>query len=133
MKPFHNAREWRDILSNVHENLGERSSRIHMCVYSAPFGIVPLELDEVYPLSQHEVAVPLDTETVDYVAGQVAAYVEGMSYEKIVFLEDQKIWRRVVTNACRRACKKKNIRFSNLRRQGTKDAFVTGLLEALRM
>jgi 7-cyano-7-deazaguanine tRNA-ribosyltransferase len=132
-KPFHNARELRDVLSKIHENLGERSSRIHTCVYSAPFGVVPLELDEVYPLSQHEVAVPLDNETVDYVAGQVAAYVERMSYEKIVFLEDRKIWRRVVTNACRRACKKKNIRFLNLQRQGAKDAFVTGLLEALRM
>jgi 7-cyano-7-deazaguanine tRNA-ribosyltransferase len=132
MKPFHNAREWQNIHPKIHESLGERSSEVHVCVYSAPFGVVPLELDEVYPLSQHEVAVPLDNETVDYVAGQVAAYIETMSYEKVVLLEDRKIWRTIVTSACRRVCKKKNIRFLKLQRQGTKDAFVTRVREALR-
>jgi 7-cyano-7-deazaguanine tRNA-ribosyltransferase len=132
-KPFHKAREWQGILSNTRENLGKKSSQVHVCIYSAPFGIVPLELDEVYPLSQHEVAVPLDKETTDSVAGQVAAYVGRMSYERVVLLEDRTIWGRTVTSACRRACKRKNIRFLNLQRQGLSDALVTEqLLDALQ-
>jgi len=132
-KPFHNAREWQGILSLIHENLGERSERVHVCVYSAPFGVVPLELDEVYPLSQHEVAVPLDNETIGYVAAQVEAYVERSNYEKVVLLEDPKTWGRRVSSACRRACKKKNVRFLNLRQQGTNDSLAERrLLEALR-
>ena len=38
---------------------------------AAPFGVVPLEFDEVYPLSQHEVALPLDAGTVEYVAAKL--------------------------------------------------------------
>jgi len=124
-KPFHNALEWRGILSKIRENLGERSTRVHVCFYSAPFGVVPLELDEVYPLSQHEVAVPLDKETTDYVASQVSSYVERTSYEKVVLLEDRTIWGRTVTSACKRVCKMKNIRFLNLPHQDISDSLVT--------
>jgi 7-cyano-7-deazaguanine tRNA-ribosyltransferase len=133
-KPFHNARQLQGILPKIRESLGERSSRVHLCVYSAPFGVIPLELDEVYPLSQHEVAVPLDNETIDYVACQVAAYVERTSYAKVVLLEDRTIWGGTITSVCRRACKRKNVRFLNLQRQGVSDAAVTErLLEALRL
>lgn len=49
-KPFHKSREWHDILSKLYQTLSEKSSTVHACFYAAPFGVVPVELDEVYPL-----------------------------------------------------------------------------------
>ena len=67
-KPYHKAPEFKKI-RQLFRSLGdELTGKVHVCVYAAPFGVIPLELDEVYPLSQHEAAVPLDLETVNYVA-----------------------------------------------------------------
>ena len=133
MKPFHKAREWRGIISKVRRGLGEKSSLVHVCTYAAPFGVVPDELDEVYPLSQHEVAVPLDDETVDYVAGQGASYIERTSYKSVVLLEDRGMWGNKITNACRRVCRKKNIDFVNMQREGRADRLVAQhILEVLK-
>jgi len=72
----------------------------HVCVYAAPFGVTPLELDEVYPLSQHEIATPLDLETISYVAGQVKNYVAASSYSKVVLVEDL-VWKGKISAACK--------------------------------
>jgi 7-cyano-7-deazaguanine tRNA-ribosyltransferase len=133
MKPFHKAREWRGILSKVRRGLREKSSLVHVCTYAAPFGVVPEELDEVYPLSQHEVAVPLDHETVEYVARQLAAYIERTNYKSVVLLEDRGLWGNNITNACRRVCRKKNIDFVNIQREGRSDKIVAQhILEAFK-
>jgi predicted RNA-binding protein len=71
--------------------------------------VIPTELDEVYPLSQHETTVPLDTETINYVAEQVANYIAQRNYEKVILLEDAEMWHRKITQTCRRICRKKNI------------------------
>jgi len=44
-KPFHKAPEFKKI-RQLFRSLGEQlSSKIHICVYAAPFGVIPLELD----------------------------------------------------------------------------------------
>jgi 7-cyano-7-deazaguanine tRNA-ribosyltransferase len=112
-KPFHNSKEYRKILKKIQP--ADTADKIHVCVYAAPFGVVPLELSEVFPLSQHEIASPLDTETVTYVAEQVANYIEQTNYEKIILLRDPQVWRGKITAACRRAGKKKNTSLTILR------------------
>jgi hypothetical protein len=57
-------------------------------VYAAPFGVVPLELDEIYPLSQHETATPHDVETIDYVADQVIRYIAAAPCGQVVLVEN---------------------------------------------
>jgi 7-cyano-7-deazaguanine tRNA-ribosyltransferase len=110
-KPFHKAPEFKKI-RQLFRSLGEDlSSQIHVCVYAAPFGVVPLELDEVYPLSQHETAVPLDYETVGYVAAQAAEYVKRSSYASVVLLNDPKLWGATVKSAVSEACHAKNVLF----------------------
>ncbi len=79
-KPFHKAPEFRKI-RQLSRSLGEElASKIHVCVYCAPFGVVPLELDEVYPRSQHEVALPRDLETVVYIAYQLREFIISSPY-----------------------------------------------------
>ena len=92
-KPFHKAPEFKKIRQLFRAIGDELAGTVHVCVYAAPFGIIPLELDEVYPLSQHETALPLDLETVNYVATQTGEYIERSSYAGVVLLNDPKLWR----------------------------------------
>lgn len=124
-KPYHKAPEFKKI-RQLFRSLGkELSVQVHVCVYSAPFGLVPLELDEVYPLSQHEGAHPLDLETVDYVASQTAEYIQRNGYKSVALLNDTKLWSDTVKKACRSACKAKDLAFDSV------DANVQGSKEIL--
>ena len=124
-KPFHRAPEFKKI-RHLLRSLGEElASKIHICVYAAPFGVVPLELDEVYPLSQHEAALPLDLETVDYVASQTREYIRRMAYTGVVLLNDAKLWKSTVKKACSSACRVKGLAFDSV------DADVEGSKEIL--
>ncbi len=96
-----------------------------MCVYAAPFGVIPLELDEVYPLSQHEVTLPLDLETVNYVAAQTAEFIKRGSYQAVVLLNDRKLWNDTVKEAAKQACEDKSLVFVS------QDANVEGTKELL--
>lgn len=124
-KPFHKAPEFKKI-RQLFRSLGEDfASKIHICVYSAPFGIVPLELDEVYPLSQHEMALPLDMETMNYVANQTREYINRTNYEGVVLLNDANLWHEIVEKACRSTCRTKGLAFNCV------DANVKGTKEIL--
>jgi 7-cyano-7-deazaguanine tRNA-ribosyltransferase len=117
-KPFHKAPEFKKI-RQLFRSLGDETAcQVHVCVYAAPFGVIPLELDEVYPLSQHETALPLDLETVSYVADQTARYVKRSGYKGVVFLNDAKLWKDVVKEACKSACKEKGVPFDAVEAQG---------------
>lgn len=108
-KPFSKSWEQKEALKQIQRKLGVKTRKVHVCTYAAPFGVIPTELDEVYPLSQHETTVPLDTETINYVAEQVANYIAQRNYEKVILLEDAEMWHRKIIQTCRRICRKKNI------------------------
>jgi 7-cyano-7-deazaguanine tRNA-ribosyltransferase len=122
-KPFHKAQESNKI-RQVFQRLGEElSGNVHVCFYAAPFGVIPLDLDEVYPLSQHEIALPLDRETVDYVADQVSDYIKRAHYETVVLLHDSQQWGDSVKKLCKSTCLKKGVRFEhvNIKAEGSKN------------
>jgi 7-cyano-7-deazaguanine tRNA-ribosyltransferase len=111
-KPFHKSWEHNEALRKVQQQLGTKlSENLHVCTYTAPFGVVPDELDDVYPLSQHETAMPLDKETISYVANQVADYIakSRKHYQKVVLVENKETWRKEITSACKRICMKFSI------------------------
>jgi 7-cyano-7-deazaguanine tRNA-ribosyltransferase len=113
-KPFHKAPEFKKI-RHLFRSLGEElASKIHICVYAAPFGVIPLELDEVYPLSQHEAALPLDLETLNYVASQTREYIKQTAYESVTLLNESKLWKDAVEKACKSACKAKDLAFDSV-------------------
>jgi 7-cyano-7-deazaguanine tRNA-ribosyltransferase len=122
-KPFHKAPEFKKIRQLLKSLGKELSVQVHVCVYSAPFGLVPVELDEVYPLSQHETVRPLDQETVEYVATQTAGYIKRSSYKSVVLLNDPKHWNDTVKKACTEACKTADLPF------GSEDAGIQGSRE----
>jgi 7-cyano-7-deazaguanine tRNA-ribosyltransferase len=108
-KPFHKSRIFRDITAQL-QTL-ESSVRFHTCFYGAPFAVVPNELDEIYPLSQHETVLSPDKETLEYGTAQLAEYIGRANYQAVVLLSDPQKWGKSVVNACRRACSEKKIRF----------------------
>jgi len=108
-KPFHRSWEHQEALKQIQRKLGIKASKAHVCTYAAPFGVIPAELDEIYPLSQHEITVPLDTETINYVAEQVANCIALRNYEKVILLENAETWQRKIAQICKRVCAEKNV------------------------
>ena len=108
-KPYHKSREHARIIKGVKERHKDSKSLVHFCTYAAPFGVVPIEIDEIYPLSQHEVAQPLDYETIKYVAEQVGSYIRRNRYHKVILLNDPEAWSTKIVSAVRSACKNKKI------------------------
>jgi 7-cyano-7-deazaguanine tRNA-ribosyltransferase len=122
-KPFHKAHEFKSV-RQVFQRLGEEpAANVHVCFYAAPFGVVPLELDEVYPLSQHDIALPLDQETVEYVATQASEYITRTHYETVVLLNDSQHWGNSVKAQCAKACRKSGITFEavDAKEEGSKN------------
>jgi 7-cyano-7-deazaguanine tRNA-ribosyltransferase len=111
-KPFHKSWEHNETIKKVQQQVGNRlSGNLHVCTYAAPFGVVPDELDEVYPLSQHETAMPLDIETISYVAKQIADYLakHRKHYKKVILVENTETWGKEIASACKQVCKKFSI------------------------
>ncbi len=122
MKPLHRSKKFKEDRKLVYGRFKDDFDRVHVCFYAAPFGVVPIELDEVYPLSQHEIALPLDKETIEYVAQQVADYINRTNYEIIVLLHDPENWDKNVFDTCKNVCLKKDIKFEyiNLKKRKQK-------------
>jgi predicted RNA-binding protein len=95
-----------------YKELGIKDADVHECVYAPPFGVIPPELKEVYPLSQYEYAVPPDRETVEYVAQRVIEYAEAMKYSKVVMLVEPGTWQETAAKIGRRLFLKKKISFT---------------------
>jgi 7-cyano-7-deazaguanine tRNA-ribosyltransferase len=105
MKPFHKSQEFKQIQKKLNKHL----QNMHVCFYTAPFGVIPIELDEVYPLSQHETVTPLDKETIDYVANQIVNYIQRTNYKKVILINDPENWNKTILTTCKKTCRQKHI------------------------
>jgi len=48
----------------------------HICIASPVFGVIPLEIEDVYPLGQHERPSKLDPEQIEFMKIQTTAYAK---------------------------------------------------------
>jgi 7-cyano-7-deazaguanine tRNA-ribosyltransferase len=108
-KPFHKSEEQRRLDKAIQHKIGTRAPRIHICTYAAPFGVVPVEIDEIYPLSQYESTDSFDAETIDYVAEQVENYIMKTNYDRVILLQRSETWKGKIAAVCKRACTKRNL------------------------
>jgi 7-cyano-7-deazaguanine tRNA-ribosyltransferase len=108
-KPFHKSKEQQRLWKAAKQEIGARIDKVHMCTYAAPFGVIPTEIDEVYPLSQHEATLPPEAEAIDHVAEQVENYIMKTNYGKVILLEDSEVWKGKIAAAGKRACRKRNL------------------------
>ncbi|MCW3998448.1 MAG: tRNA guanosine(15) transglycosylase TgtA [Candidatus Bathyarchaeota archaeon] len=113
-KPYHKAHIFKKI-KKIIKNISEKNrDTIHICFYAAPFGIIPIELDEIYPLSQNEITFPLDYETKEYVTIQISEYIKHFHYKTVILLNDPVHWDSKVTKTCKKICKIKKLKFEEL-------------------
>jgi predicted RNA-binding protein len=75
-----------------------------LCFYAAPFGVVPEELAETYPLSQFQTAEPLDHEILEFTAENVARFVSNSGYTEVILHAGESHLDNHVIEACIRAC-----------------------------
>jgi 7-cyano-7-deazaguanine tRNA-ribosyltransferase len=86
VKPFSRF-GWIAELSKALAASPETRSRVHVAVLSSAYGVVPLELDSIYPLSQYESSIDLeDPSTAITLASDAAWYVAGMGSYKAVLV-----------------------------------------------
>jgi predicted RNA-binding protein len=105
MKPFHRSQQYKKIRRILRQEIREAD----VCFYAAPFGIIPIELDEVYPLSQHETAMPLDKETIEHVAQQTANHIKTTQPKTVILIYDPKNWNNTILKTVTKTCKQNNI------------------------
>ena len=64
--------------------LGQRESDIEICFYAQPFGVVPVDLAETYPLSQYDIEVPTDLETESFTVDAIVDFIQHQRFGKVV-------------------------------------------------
>jgi len=101
------SRRYKRILAEVCEKLHIDRDEVHVCFYAPPFGIVPKELGDIYPLSQYEIARPPDMETIEYVAQRIVEYVETSRYERRIMIMESGTWQEEVARICEKVLKEK--------------------------
>ena len=83
-------------ISLLYSSLREliETSLIHIVVYSVPFGVIPIELDEIYPLSQYEYSGNPTWKERHNVAKFIIKYLATFKqyYEKIIIHTDVRRW-----------------------------------------
>jgi 7-cyano-7-deazaguanine tRNA-ribosyltransferase len=109
-KPSHKSKEFKKTAKLLRDTFKDNLNKIHICLYIPPLGVIPTELDEIYPLSQHETALPPDKETIAYVTNQVADYITRTNYETVVLLNDPENWNKNILSTCKKTCRKRNIK-----------------------
>ncbi len=81
--PYNQHREFQVIKNQVKEVTG-----ITFCFYAAPFGIIPENLAETFPLSQFEIAEPIDKETIESTIQKIKEYLETTSWRRVILLRE---------------------------------------------
>ncbi|MGQ9679284.1 MAG: tRNA guanosine(15) transglycosylase TgtA [Candidatus Bathyarchaeia archaeon] len=81
-RPYTSSSEFKSLNAKIKEP--SKLHKIHVCFYAAPFGIIPSDLAETYPLSQFEMVEPLDNETLEFTAIQIKRYIERINYPVIL-------------------------------------------------
>ena len=87
--------------------MDQASRDFHVCFYAPPFGVIPIDLAETYPLSQFETAEPLDRETLEFASDGVARYVAKSSHKEVVIYSGKGTLDVLVERKCREACQER--------------------------
>ena len=110
-KPFHKSYEFKETRKALNSLEKDFTDKIEVCFYSAPFGIVPLELDEAYPLSQNEVSVPNEWELIQYIGQQTIDFIKRTDPVGVIFFESSDKWEKPIQRKVKAYCKTNKTRF----------------------
>ncbi|MCS7131220.1 MAG: tRNA guanosine(15) transglycosylase TgtA [Hadesarchaea archaeon] len=80
----------------------EDPDRTHLVRLIPPFGVVPEELEDIYPLGQFQVPEELDERQKQTVVDSLSSYLQkfGHRYEKIILFDDPSRWGTALVDVC---------------------------------
>ncbi|MEM4700254.1 MAG: tRNA guanosine(15) transglycosylase TgtA [Candidatus Nezhaarchaeales archaeon] len=111
--PFSRSKAVKAFLKRLFSLLDNGLDLVDICIYATPLGVVPLELDETYPASQHIPAKVLKEELEEASAAQVASIIDRGGFKLVVYLHDPSLKGLVYTYALK-SCLKKGVAFRPL-------------------
>lgn len=82
-RPFYNSKHHRAIL----EALRSRADEFQISLILPPFGVVPVEVSDVYPLSQNEAPEGYREMTKDRLLKEVEDYVNSRGFSEVLILD----------------------------------------------
>ncbi|MFB0561690.1 MAG: tRNA guanosine(15) transglycosylase TgtA [Candidatus Lokiarchaeia archaeon] len=82
-KPFYKSKEHAQIFKILDSLPENQQKRIQIMTKSTIFGLIPLELEEVYPLSQHINLKP-DPITIKHTSKSITRYLTTHNYRKVI-------------------------------------------------
>jgi hypothetical protein len=69
-----------------------------------PFGLVPAELCDVYPVAQTESSNPPDPLTAQDTANAISSYLRNCRYEQVILQASNEPWVRKATSVVKNVC-----------------------------
>ena len=76
--------------------------RVHVCLYGSPYGLIPIEISDVYPLAQTEFPSSMDSETERYALDQIRGYVATSDYKAVIVSAKGDLFSRRLMSLLRR-------------------------------
>ena len=82
---------------NISHNLGNimhsytRSSNIQVIYYNFPYGLIPIELEDVYPLGQTEMSFPVEEDSKETISASILRYLRRSKHKQLIFLYDRSL------------------------------------------
>ncbi len=99
-KPYHKSRPIRRIFQEVSEK-----KDVHLSVCAAPYGVVPIEIDDIFPVSQTEMPFPADEKTVERTFESIADYITKSPYKSVIMHGRFEPCFEKLRDICRKVCK----------------------------
>lgn len=108
-KPFSKSRYVREIINLIKKSYSkEKMDKVHECIYCVPFGVIPVELDEVYPLSQYEAIESKDKEESELIFNAIKELITNNKYSNIIFITEKDA-PKISIDKLRQLCQKMKI------------------------
>jgi 7-cyano-7-deazaguanine tRNA-ribosyltransferase len=104
--------------------------KVHVSFYAVPFGVVPLEIDDMFPLSQTEAQLPPDQETLHNTITAITQYIKKHRYKTVILHFDSKIWGETLKEKCAKSCVESGKEF-NISYEG-EDVWSNGAIKGIK-
>lgn len=115
----------RERSNSQNQNLANVSRIVHICFYSPPYGLIPSELEDTFPLSQTESLEEPDSETLATMTETVQKYLtKHRNYRTLMLLRSSKEWQTRFAGTCRRLCRRIGVRYACCNERGISSGLI---------
>ena len=102
-KPWGTDKHVKELLRSL-----DKPESYHVCFYKIPYGAVPIELSEVYPVAQTEISRHVDIPTISDSAEALIEYMRHFKYNEVFLHVSDEVWDKKVVSKVRRLCREEH-------------------------